>query len=316
MIRRYQLLPLLLLASALGMSSTACQQDDLDDTASTEEAAGTPDSSTPEQSETDDESVAKDATGDEDAGVSVPPTAKPKPDAGSPADAAPQEQDDDHDINSLPKPQVAPTTPATGPTSGELEAVMVETKYVVGPGGGLAIDMKPVILFTDGTACRDINYLARNEDVATHRMKYPNAWTRWQVIDGKVALQNGSRWIYLDFQINYPPLARGYTLNDVYRHLGGGGNTAFGGDVLIVTEATYQLNAHHRFIQGSFAGVLSDSITAINAPADQQGTYEIEGYRITLRYDSGKTVTTSFVYNERDAGLIFLNGVSFVSSSS
>jgi hypothetical protein len=303
--RRCYALPFILLAGSLGLSLAACLDDsDIDMTAE--------DAVTPERTPRDEKPITGDEASEADAGLSAPGTdsrdAGPEP-HGATSDGGVRG-------SSLPEPQISPTTPAADTTtSDEIDTVMVEMKYGVGPGGGFTLDVRPVILFKDGTACRDMNFVARHDDVATHRMKYPNAWTRWQVIDGKVALQNGSRWVYLDFQLKYPPLARGYTLNDVYRHLSGGGNTSFGGDVLIVTEATYQLTSGHRFAQGSFAGVLSSSVTSLSVPPDQQGDYEIEGYRITLHYDSGKTVTTSFVFNERDPGIILLSGTSFVSSS-
>jgi hypothetical protein len=56
---------------------------------------------------------------------------------------------------------------------------------------------------------------------------------------------------------------------------------------------------------------LPDSAAKGSAPADQSGTYELDGYTATFRYDNGEEAVASIVYSPEDAPLVFLNGRDF-----
>jgi hypothetical protein len=46
----------------------------------------------------------------------------------------------------------------------------------VGIGGTILQDPRPMILFKDGWACREMNFVVRGLDEATHRAMFPKAW--------------------------------------------------------------------------------------------------------------------------------------------
>ena len=209
----------------------------------------------------------------------------------------------------------APVADGGVAAAGVIETVMVVTSYVYGVGGSLTLDASPLILFKDGSACRDMNFVVEGLDVPTHKAMYPRSWTSWKLFDGKVALANGTKWVYLDYQLRYPPLPQGQVFDGKFMRLTGGGNTSVGGDVLIVAQAVVRFFPDHRFVQGSFAGVTSSATVALSTPPDQQGSYEIDGYQIQLRYDDGKLVRTSLVWTPNDPQALYLSGRSYVVSN-
>lgn len=189
------------------------------------------------------------------------------------------------------------------------EAIMAETLPGFGVGGTITFDFRPIILFKDGYACRDITFLLENMPAETHRNMYPGRWTKWKLFDGKVALQSGEdRWTSLDFQYRYPPVAPDFTLDGVFSRLTGGGNTAFGGDTILAVQSAFLLTKDHRFRQSASSAVMVGGAVAGSAPPDQIGSYEFDGYLATFRYDSGKTVTTTVVYTPQDPNVVFING--------
>lgn len=193
------------------------------------------------------------------------------------------------------------------------EAIMAETLAGFGVGGTITFDFRPIIIFKDGYACRDINFLLEKMPADTHRSMYPQRWVKWKLIDGKVALQSGQdRWTYLDFQYRYPPLARDATFDGVFTRLTGAGNSAFGGDATLAVQSTFLLTKDRRFVQSVSSAVMAGPATAGSAPPDQSGSYELDGYSATFRYDSGKTVTTTVVYTPEDASAVFINGRPYV----
>lgn len=199
------------------------------------------------------------------------------------------------------------TGTSTPTVPNDVEAVMVETIYTADAAGDPTTNVRPVILFRDGAACRDINYFAAGLSADAHRTKYPNRWTEWKLINDKVALRSGQdKWTTLNFQRRYAPLARGTKLNGVWKHFEAASAGFY--DAVIAAQLAFRFTSGGRFAQSPTLNGLSDTAAAGSAPADQSGTYEFEGYKATFRYDSGKQVVSTIVYSAEDAPLVFLGG--------
>ena len=203
----------------------------------------------------------------------------------------------------------APTTPAAmAPVEGEIETVMMYIVYQLGVGGAVSPTPRPIILFKDGSATTDINFVVRGLDVATHKSMFPNTWTEWKIVDGKVARKNGMNWTVLDFQLKYPPNASGLTLDEAYTHLSG----ATVGETTAFTQQSVRFFADGKVIWGSSTGITGPDTVFGSFPPDQRGTYQIDGYTIEFRWDDGKVTKSSFVWNEQDAGALFIAGAGYV----
>jgi len=234
--------------------------------------------------------------------------ARSAPDAGAP-DAA--EPDASNDEGSKPAQPSTPASPAMTPAQGEIETVMMYLVYQLGIGGGLTPNPRPIILFKDGSATTDINFVVRDLDVPTHKSMFPETWTEWKVVDGKVARKKEMNWTSLDFQLKYPPNPSSLTFDDTFEHLSG----ATIGETTAFSQRSVRFFPDHKVIWGSTVGVTGPNVVFGSFPPDQRGTYQIDGYAIEFKWDDGKTTRSSFVWNEQDPGAVFIAGAGYVASN-
>lgn len=210
-----------------------------------------------------------------------------------------------------PRPSDAATptgSPVVTAAQGEIETVMMYITYTIGVGGSPSPTPRPIILFKDGSATTDINFVVRNLDVATHKSMFPNTWTEWKVVDGKVARKSGMDWRPLDFQQKYPPNPSNLALDDAFQHLSG----ATVGETTAFTQRSVRFFADHKVLWGSVTGVTGPNVVFGSFPPDQRGTYQIDGYTIEFKWDDGKVTRSSFVWNEQDPGAVFIAGAGYV----
>lgn len=183
-----------------------------------------------------------------------------------------------------------------------LETVVIDQKTEA--------DRAPIALFRDGSACRDLEFVfVTGGDATAHRAVHPDAWTTWKLEDSKIALQTGGALRTLTSQHRYGPLGQGAPLDGAFMRLADGGAD----DVSIAAQSELAFDQTGRFVQGDFAAAYPD-LAASEAPPDQQGSYEIDGYRILLRYDDGGTATTTIVFDPSEPDTLFLGGRAFGST--
>lgn len=184
---------------------------------------------------------------------------------------------------------------------------MMNLVTTVGVSGSVIQEPRPMILFRDGSACRDMNFVVSGIDKTAHQAKYPNAWLKWKLAGGKYALQNGNDWKPLYFQIKYPPHDRDFTLQAKFTNISGATIV----DVTAFSQKVVHLSDDHRIVAGNYAAVTSPANVTQVAPPDKRGTYQVDGYTIEFKWDDGTITKTSFVYSEEDADAIYLSGVCF-----
>jgi hypothetical protein len=196
-------------------------------------------------------------------------------------------------------------------TPNDLETVVADVNYILGVDGLPYPNLRPMLLFKDGTASIDTSLLLEQQDLAQHRAAKPNLWTQWKLVDGKIALLKGGQWTRLEFQTKFPPHDPSFSIEDTFKRVSGAGNTGIGGDATLFVEQNLRLTKDKRIVLGSFTAVSVSSTVFANAPPDKRGHYEIDGYSLNVRWDDGRTTETSVVYTLEDQTVIFLGGLGF-----
>lgn len=199
--------------------------------------------------------------------------------------------------------------PAEPAAVGEIDTVMVDLVLISTAGGSFGQDPRPVVLYRDGTACRDMNVVVADTDLATHRAMNPGKWTEWKVVDGKVSLLKNGAWSPLYFQVKYAPNSDLTFDGKIFLRPQG----ATLGDVTIASYRYWRFSADHKIELSSDTAVWSSSSAFGSVPPAQRATYRIEGYQITLNWDDGRTEKLAFAHNaEKDANAIYMGGFGFV----
>ncbi|RYZ57792.1 MAG: hypothetical protein EOP07_08910 [Proteobacteria bacterium] len=191
---------------------------------------------------------------------------------------------------------------------GGIETVAMDSTYQIGAGGGFYFLPSPVIVFKDGSLCEDIDFFTEGLDAAAHRAKHPNSWTKWRMENGVRQVQDSKGdWGNIGYGEEYAPLPKGTTFAASFTNTSGGGDTSLGGSTITLALSRIELRADSRFVQGKFVSASSSGTTVGSAPADQQGSYEIDGYLIALRYDDGNTVVRSLVIDPAYTKILWLD---------
>lgn|GEM_PF-6398160 len=172
-------------------------------------------------------------------------------------------------------------------------------------------DPRPIILFKDGWATKDINYFVRGLDIPAHKMMYPKTWVEWQLVDDKVALKNSNGgFTKMTFQNRYEPNSSSLTFEQKFTRLLTGVNVALGTSAVV--QKDIQFWNDHRVVVGSYTGVITPSTVTQVVPPESRGTYHIDGYTIELKWDDGTTKKTSFVWSDEDPEAVYIDGLAYI----
>lgn len=194
-------------------------------------------------------------------------------------------------------PAIAQTGTPIG-ASYTLEGLYLHLTYTVGIGGAVYTAYKPYALLKDGAVTDDLTYYPQSsDDVAEWRRRKPRAWGRWT--------KNGSvlsiRW---DDSSRKPetwkkwfetrPGSPGLGLKGRFQSLGGGGNTALGGDVMVAAWNSYEFLPDGTVTSGGGSGGSSEgagtgvSVVTGSQKAEQRGRYRVDGYSIEFQFSDGR----------------------------
>ncbi|WP_148212699.1 hypothetical protein [Hahella chejuensis] len=170
----------------------------------------------------------------------------------------------------------------------------------------------PVLLFENGEACKDMGALVFPGGLTAHKAEHPSRWTQWRKSWGDYELLRGENWKKLHFNQKYPPIEKGFRLNNTFHHLGSFST----GDSMTSLIKNYQFFSDGRFVSGAQAYASAETANSSTAfthvSPDQKGRYEIEGYLLTLHYENGETQYKAIVLDMDDPSPIWLNGAGFV----
>jgi hypothetical protein len=179
-----------------------------------------------------------------------------------------------------------------------IEATLLDLEYISGVGGMVLPDYRPIVLFKDGTAVRNFEQPVADIDVANFVKAQPNDVTRWTRVAGGYSIQwpdENEADVIKDTTERPKVFPTGHRLNDYWKRLSGGGNTAMGGDVMVAVSNGYRFYADGRFstdsaVSGSAPGVVTGST------GKDGGTYTLSGSTLMLTYGNGTIKKFSLYY--------------------
>ncbi len=192
-------------------------------------------------------------------------------------------------IATAPTPVAPPASPERDELLARIESFAFATRAAIGVGGFITTRIYPVVLFRNGEALTDIDQLA----TAGASGRRDEHWTRWRRQGGELQLQKEGRWEKLPFNRTYPQLPDDFRLDGLFRHLGGAGTLAIGGEQSVTAWNEYRFWPDGRVRRGGGAGSTSasgDVSTATSAVApERRGRYRVRGLDLTISWDNGST---------------------------
>lgn len=216
------------------------------------------------------------------------------------ADARPAEQPA-QDRQIQPPPPTAPvrSSPAAGGT--RVERVLFDLDYKYGAGGAVYPIYELVVLFADGIACQCLESAIDDIDVAAVRRQSPKRVGTWQRqgADYAVRWTGVSKTEILKVSVGPPrPLPDESDLRGQYQHIGGGGNTALGGDVLSASVKDLHFYADGSFAQSNLRAMQSNA-AVVSGKRGKSGLWSLDGSTLTLTYTDGNVVRTTVFYSAK-----------------
>jgi hypothetical protein len=197
-----------------------------------------------------------------------------------------------------------------------IETIGFYTRTEMGVGGYFNFVPAPMVLFKSGDALRDMKQLADPAGLEANKSAHPSAWTKWRRNGGVLeSLESNNTWKKLPYPKTYDRLAKGFKLSGKYKRLSGTGNVAFGGgsSVTAWSELVFDRSGTFRTSDGGSVSSVDDrsSAFATGTRPEGSGTYEIEGYVLTLRYAGGHTVYRMITADASDPKAIWLDGFGY-----
>lgn len=203
-----------------------------------------------------------------------------------------------------------------------LEGIYLHVEYGYGVGGMVTTNYKPHIFLKDGSVTTDLSfYPATASDVQAWRGRNPRAWGKWsregsitriEWNDAKRKPQEWKKWF------TARPGDPGMRLSGHYRSMGGGGNTALGGDVMIAAWNNMTFSPDGTVTTGGGSGASSGgggtgvSVTTRSRKAPQQARYSISGFTMQLERPGQPSETRWFFRYPDSDTVIGIGGSTFV----
>ncbi|MEL6860777.1 MAG: hypothetical protein AAGL11_02985 [Pseudomonadota bacterium] len=194
----------------------------------------------------------------------------------------------------------APVAPLPEPTSSAaMEKVVFDLSYSYGVGGAVYPKYAPLYLFKGGAACRCSDLAPGDVDVHALRRSRPEDVGTWRKSGGKylVTYADGES-DELDPAIGPPATIPNGRLFGRFGSIGGGGNTALGGNSIVIASKDYDFRADGTFSQESFGGGGNGVVTA-GSKRGSVGQWRLDGATLTLSYPDGTRLRTSVYWSAR-----------------
>jgi hypothetical protein len=197
------------------------------------------------------------------------------------------------------------TVTVKGNTRDKIHAVIMHLEYESGMGGGIYPVYNAHILFKDASIYKHPITSPAFLDVAASKISEPKKWGTWKQNGSQLIIywpnekprDQNSTWEKKSYY-NTMPAKKGESLEGSFKTLTGGGNTALGGDVLVVASANITFNQQGKFTLAKSAGVSSTSSTweNTNSKSGEAGSYTLDDYGIILNYNNGKIERRFFFF--------------------
>lgn len=213
-----------------------------------------------------------------------------------------------------PAPAGASSSPAVPAATLEaIDSFGFDVRAGMGFGGFITTEIYPVVLFKNGDVLTDVRGLMAPAGLTAHKAAQPAAWSRWRRAGGELQVEGKKGFEKLPFQATYARLPAGFTLNGLYRRLGGTGTLGVGGTTSVAVYDQYRFFADGRVERDGGAGSRAEagdvSTVTRGAAATRRGRYTIDGLSLRVVYDDGTSEQRLVITDPKDPkGAIWLDG--------
>ncbi|MCX8477876.1 MAG: hypothetical protein MT490_18975 [Sphingomonas sp.] len=191
-----------------------------------------------------------------------------------------------------------------------------------GVGGMVTLNFEPIVLFKDGSYYEIDDAALEDVDLAAERARRPDDWGRWSRQGDRFVLTD-SKGRANDYALQQGrffkayPAAGAAALSGSYETVGGGGNTAFGGEVMIATNNRYNFLAGGVFTTArstgaTNSGAMTGVASSVAAKRAGQGRFAVDRHTITFTHPDGRSERRFFAFGSRktppqiDRGMLFI----------
>ena len=223
-----------------------------------------------------------------------------------------------------PAPDSAPEIDAPAPPAARMGRLQIEAvAFRQKPSNGNMM-MTPFVLFRSGDAVLDMEALVFPGGYDAHRAKYPGQWTKWRragkgfeiiVCQPVDPCKKPPYWWRVTYDFTKPGLPRGFKFDGNY----GTSSGSFDGTVSAARWRNLRFHRDGRFTTHNFSshtvtvneGIPDRAQTIAGGHGSKKdgGTYLIDGYRLTLRFDDGTVQQRTIVSDPKPKiGIMWLDG--------
>jgi len=183
--------------------------------------------------------------------------------------------------------------------------MIMHLEYESGMGGGIYPVYNAYMLFKNGDIYKYPELCLADLGIAASKITEQMKWGTWKQngtsIDVSWPTEKAERynttWEKKSLY-NILPATKAEMLNGSFSSISGGGNTALGGDVMVMAASNISFNKEGKFTLEKVVGVSSSRSVWENTSANSNhaGTYLLDGYSIELKYYNGKTERSFFYF--------------------
>jgi len=249
--------------------------------------------------------------------ASPAPVAKPQP--ATPARVA---------TSAAARPPLAAVGPAAHAANwAKVDGVYFRSLAGFGVGGMAGLRFNPTVFFKDGTFYEIDDAALEDVDLAAARAAHPKRWGRWSRQGDRFTLtDDGGRTNVYPLQQGvlfkaFPATGAGPLLGS-YKNLSGGGNTAFGGDVMIATQNRFNflpggVYTTQRSTGASNSGASTGVGSTVAARTAGEGRFSVERHTIVIEGPDGRLQRRFFAFGSRktpaqlDTGMLFIGDATY-----
>jgi len=212
--------------------------------------------------------------------------------------------------------------PAHAANWAKVEGVYFRNLAGLGVGGMAAMRFAPSIFFKDGTFYEIDDRALEDVDLAAARAAQPKRWGRWSRQGDRFTLtDDGGR--PRDYPLQQGNLFKAFpasgaaSLAGSYKSLSGGGNTAFGGDVMIASQNRFNflpggVYTTQRSTGASNSGASTGVGSTVASRSGGEGRFSVDRHTIVIEGPDGRRERRFFAFGSRktpaqlDTGMLFI----------
>ena len=184
----------------------------------------------------------------------------------------------------------------------QIESLLFDQYFTSGPGGVVAAELRPIVLYADGTVCRCLDLPLADIDVSRIVLDRPDDVTRWHRQDGDYTFTwPGDREARIIKARRRKPVLfpEGGRLDGFWQNAGAS-SAAQGGNPRLPAAAAYHFRRNGTFTSSHCGG--------------GRGHYEIpRDGEIQLSYEDGRIVRTSLLHQVGNVATLWIGGAPYYS---